>query len=259
MAPRPELVELLRGFVPPSGLGSARPRDVRLTGRGLAVVAMAVLLLVGAVAAGLTLYAQSIRQTRDRRLLAESGVDVDARVTRLWRSDEGKSKQSRVAYQFDADGRTHEGQLKMSLAAWRTLEVGARLSIRYLPANPGLSVLGGAEPRVTPLWVPWAAAAPIAAGGLICLFVLRAQRRLLAEGRAAPAVVTAHVKHHSQHGTHRSMKYDFPLMSGAVASGTCGTSSKPPEIGSVVCVLYDPDRPRRNSTYPLALVTPRVA
>jgi hypothetical protein len=41
-----------------------------------------------------------------------------------------------------------------------------------------------------------------------------------------------------------------------VASGKSGTSSKPPAVGTVICVVYDPDRPSRNRVYPLALVKP---
>jgi hypothetical protein len=52
------------------------------------------------------------------------------------------------------------------------------------------------------------------------------------------------------------MTYEFPLLSGAVASGKAGTSAKPPAIGSVICVIYDPESPKRNAVYPLSLVIP---
>jgi hypothetical protein len=53
------------------------------------------------------------------------------------------------------------------------------------------------------------------------------------------------------------MTYDFALLNGAVASGRSQTSSKPPAIGSVICVVYDPDRPSRNLAYPFQLVRAR--
>jgi hypothetical protein len=93
-------------------------------------------------------------------------------------------------------------------------------------------------------------------GGGLCLFAIQRQRRLLSEGRAAPALVTGHHRHRTSHGTHRSMTYAFPLLSGGVASGKGRTSNKPPAIGSVICVVYDPESPNRNTVYPLSLVTP---
>ncbi len=93
--------------------------------------------------------------------------------------------------------------------------------------------------------------------GLLCLFAIQKQRRLLTDGRAAPAIVTAHHRHHSGHGgTHRSLTYEFPLLNGATATGRSQTSSKPPAVGSVICVIYDPDRPTRSMAYPFSLVQP---
>ena len=41
-----------------------------------------------------------------------------------------------------------------------------------------------------------------------------------------------------------------------MASGKSCASSKPPALGSVVTVVYDPDQPRRNAVYPFSLVKP---
>jgi hypothetical protein len=91
----------------------------------------------------------------------------------------------------------------------------------------------------------------------LCLFVIQRQRRLLADGRAAPALVTQHNRHRTSHGgTYRTLVYEFPLMSGGVASGKSHTSRTAPEVGSVICIIYDPDSPQRNTVYPMSLVTP---
>jgi hypothetical protein len=50
------------------------------------------------------------------------------------------------------------------------------------------------------------------------------------------------------------MRYEFSVLSGAVVSGRRSSSSKPPEIGSTIWVLYDPERPKLNRPYPLSLV-----
>jgi hypothetical protein len=108
-----------------------------------------------------------------------------------------------------------------------------------------------------PLWLPFLVAAGVAALGGLCLRELHRQRRLLTEGRAAPAVVTKHTDTKDSHGgKHKTITYDFPLLNGAMRTGTSGTSSKPPAVGSVICVVYDPDVPTRNKVYPLSLVTP---
>jgi hypothetical protein len=88
-------------------------------------------------------------------------------------------------------------------------------------------------------------------GGLLCLYAVRRERQLLENGRPAAAIVTGQRKHRSSEGgTHRSITYEFRLLSGASGKGTSSTSSKPPAIGSVICVVYDPDRPRRSKPYP---------
>jgi len=46
------------------------------------------------------------------------------------------------------------------------------------------------------------------------------------------------------------------LMSGVIATGKSDTSRKPPAVGTVLCVVYLPDEPRRSAPYPLALVRP---
>ncbi len=85
---------------------------------------------------------------------------------------------------------------------------------------------------------------------------LRRQRYLLAYGRVAPARITSHGrKMRTQHGSELGQQFffEFPQLSGAMAKGKAGPSKKPPAIGTVIPVLYDPDNPRRNAPYPLSL------
>jgi hypothetical protein len=80
---------------------------------------------------------------------------------------------------------------------------------------------------------------------------------LLSEGRVASATVIAHETHKSSYGgTERSIAYEFPLLSGAVASGKTA-SATPPAVGSTITVVYDPDRPARHAVYPFSFVKPR--
>lgn len=119
------------------------------------------------------------------------------------------------------------------------------------------NVVASALPGALPPWLPVFVVASIGSAGLLCLLLLNSQRRLLMDGRPAPAVVTAHVKLQSPHGgAHRSIRYAFPLLSGAMETGKSDATRKAPEVGSVICVIYDPDRPKRSMPYPFPLVRP---
>ncbi len=248
-----QLAELQRAFVAPSPLTHSGPRDVELTGTGRALAIVGVLLLALAVAVGLALHREAQRQAGNQRALVEEGVTATGEVTRLWSSGDDRR---RVAYRFLVDEREYSGRARVSDARRRTLDVGSPFAIRYLPANPQVHDLGGTPRGTMPVWLPFVVAPLIAGTGLLCLLAIGRQRRLLTDGRVAPAVVTGLRKHRTQHGTHRSLTFRFPLLSGAVASGKSGASSKPPAVGSVIYVVYDPERPSRNRPYPMPLVRP---
>lgn len=257
MGPRPPLESLQRTFVPPPELGTSRPRDVRLTGGGRAVVVATVILFMTALGVGTVMFRMAVRQADERRAFAGDGIDTTGDVVRLWRGSD-EHKQPWVSYRYSAEGRAYEGRTKIGSSKWKALQVGSTVPVRYLRSDPGQSLAAGVRPDALPLWLPFVFGGAIAVMGALCIALIRVQRRLLMEGRAAPAIVTAHKKVHTSHGgTHRSMTYTFPLLSGATAVGKAGTSSKPPAIGAVICVLYDPERPRRSMPYPLQLVRPR--
>jgi hypothetical protein len=130
--------------------------------------------------------------------------------------------------------------------------VDSGLPVRYLPSDPRLNHPIAWRANTVPLWLPYLAAAILGALSWLAAHSIRSQRKLLEEGRAAPALVTRHTK--TKDG--KTIHYEFPLLSGAVRQGRSGPSKKPPAVGSVICVLYNPDRPRRNAAYPLSLVKP---
>jgi hypothetical protein len=248
------LAEVRRTFVPPPRLGASRPRNVRLTTAGRALAATAFLLFAAAVVVFALLSREVQRQAAARRALVEHGRVTTGEVTRLWTSGDDRR---RVNYRFVVDGRPYDGHLNVSAERRRALQVRSPLSVRYVATDPTINDLGGPLRSGMPVLLPYVLAALVASGGGLCLVAIRRQCRLLAEGRPAPALVTRHMRHHTSHGgTHRSIAYDFPLLSGGVASGKSATSRTPPAIGSVICVIYDPESPRRNSLYPLSLVAP---
>lgn len=251
--PSAHLAELQRTFVAPAPLTQSGPREVELTGGGLVLTTVGILLLVLAVATGVWLHLEGRRQAGNRQALIDEGVTVTGDVTRLWANGDDRR---RVAFRFVVDGHEYSGRARVSEARRRTLSVGSPLAVRYVPANPQLHDLGGTPRDTMPAWVPFIVAPLVAVAGLLCLVAIGRQRRLLTDGRVAPAIVTGHRTQRTSHGTHRSLTFEFPLLSGAVASGKSGASSKSPAVGSVICVVYDPERPSRHRPYPMSLVRP---
>ena len=255
---RDRVDHLQRTFVPPRELTGSLPRDVALTAAGRALQIAATVLFGIALTVGLLLSAEMKRQGADRQAFETRGTTATASVTRLWRNS-NDDKQPQVAYRYEIDGREYQGQAKMRLGAWRQLREGSPLDIRYLPDDPTRSRLANVEPHSMPFWVPVTVGLAIATAPILLLVALNGQRRLLMEGRPAPALVTKLAKHHSSHGgSHRSIRYAFPLLSGSMATGR-SDSHKGADVGSVICIVYDPDRPRRSRPYPFELVRPTKA
>jgi hypothetical protein len=234
-----------------SELTNSRPREVALTAGGRTLTVVAALLFVAGIGVGVGLYGKAQRQAADRRAIAASGVTTTGAVTRLRTGDERRL----VGYEFSVDGRRFSGIARVSGERREALTTRAPIEVRYLPSNPAVNDLGGVPRRGIPIAVPFVLAPLIVGAGALCLVGVHRQRRLLTEGRVASATVIGHVKQQSSHdGTHRAAKYEFRLLSGATASGLSGGSKKPPALGSVVTVVYDPDRPARNAVYPFSLV-----
>lgn len=248
-----QLSDINRTFVPPASLSESSPRDVRLTAAGRALFVVALMLFAGALVAFVALTRESNRQAANRTALVERGVTTTGVVTRLWTDGDDRRK---VAYRFEAEGQSFNDDIKVSRARRRDLAVGSPLGVRYLPGNPRLNDLGGTPRSGLPRAIGPIVASVMVIVGAFCLVAIRVQRRLLAEGRVAPALVTSHKTQQSSHAKHHSMTYAFRLMSGATAAGKSGSSRKPPAVGSVITVIYDPDEPSRSRVYPFSLVAP---
>jgi hypothetical protein len=240
---------MIDSWTPPDGLGYSSLRPVRLTGGGIALVVVAVAMLLGAVAAGIGLGITVRRQAKEQLLLREQGVDTDAQVTRLWRSTSKEDRRYWVAYRFTVQERAYEARKKVSTRIWQTLTVGSSLPVRYLPSDPKVNHPTEWDDTPMPNWLPYLLSGALVAIAFGCTIPLRIQMRLLTEGRPAPGIVTGHRR--TRDGT--ILRYEFQLLNGATAKGR-GQSRRPPGIGSPVCVLYDPENPRRNAPYPLTLV-----
>jgi hypothetical protein len=242
--------DITHGWKAPESLGYSSMRPVRLAKCGIAMAAAAVTLAIGGLVLGTVLMKQSTREEKEARLLSAEGTSAQATVVRVWRSG-GESDSPRVRYTFTVDGREFTTSHRVPRKIWNTLKEGDAIEIRYAPADPSINHPVAWTGRVTPLFL--ALLMPLMFLGFAWGFVwlIRRQWNLLAEGRPAPAIVTS-VKR-----TDKAVlvRYEFPLLNGAIQKGKTNTSRKAiPGIGDVVCVLYDPDNPRRNALYPLQFV-----
>jgi hypothetical protein len=237
-----------RNWKPPGRLDRSRPREVRLTGAGFALLALSVACVAAAAAASAVLLNAAGRDAEEYRLLFEEGADAEAIVTRLWRGS-GESRRPFAAYSFSVGGRVYSGESRARLRIWEDLRVGSVLPVRFAVADPSLNVPRGWPRNRTPMWLGPAAGLGLAIVGVLVAFPVRSQRRLLAEGRVSRGIVTKHSR--TDKGT--SVEFKFLLLNGAAVNGHSRGSKTPTPPGSPVCVLYDPENPRRNALYPLTL------
>lgn len=246
---------MLTVLTPPPGLEWSRPRAVRLSaaGRGMAIAAIAMAL--AGPAAGFAMFQASQRQAANRQMIVDHPVLASGVITRLTRESKD-SNSGTVHYEFEADGQRYDGTMRIRRSWWRELTIGEPLTIRYAARAPSLNAPDGTLPRVLPMWLS------LLIGGVLIgisgLFgaILRGDLRLLSEGRIAEGTVREIKVSRSQHGTHRSMRYDFATMSGVRMTGKCAATKASPEVGRAIVVIYDPEAPKRNKPYPFSLVAP---
>src|SRR5205823_4234417 len=139
-------------------------------------------------------------------------------------------------------GRTYPGSSSAPRRIWDSLSVGSPIAVRFVPAAPEINHPSEWPGSVKPAWVPGVAAGTLAGSGMLLIFLLRRETKLLSEGRPAPARVTGQTRVKGG----RLVKYEFPLPGGGVGKGRGGKSRTPPPVGAIITILYHPDNPRRN-------------
>jgi len=242
----------------PQELDRPLPRPVRLTGIGIyyCVIALACIISGGVLTARVCipeLHRQAENDSLTRRLTAV-GIETKATVTRLW-SALGRD---RVNYDYTVDGRGYHSGSYIASQHWQQLQVGSPLAIRYLPSDPTKTCPEADPPNSGNNWsiVLPMACLPL---GFMSIFVVIfsscvwPEFRLLARGKPARGVVTR-----CKEGNRRRMNgyfwyYDFPLADGGQCQGR-GFSRQQVAEGTIVTILYDPNKPRRNALYPMDTV-----
>lgn len=187
------------------------------------------------------------------RLLQEQGVAAAGTVNKVWEQS-GKTPTPMVSYRFAAPSGEFTGQSVMRSEAWRGIQPGDPLVIRYLPSQPEVNRPAQGVPNPPPAWLAWMPLLMFVWPPILFWFMIRAQWRLLAEGVPVRAVVTR---------IGRSKKinayFEFKIPAGSAVTGKSSVSSRNvPDVGAEVCVLYNPDNPRKNSLYPMEMVRLRT-
>jgi len=237
----------------PEALQRSVPREVVLAAGGIAAVAGAILLVLGALAVCILGPLSIMRARRvEARMEAEgrtaAGVVLDVARTRK------SPPKDIVQYQFTVEGRTLLGSVAIPVQSRHdppSLRSGAVVEVRYLPDAPAVHWIAGYPPALMPWFaIVLPAGAMLAGAGLTASSVLH---QLLAEGRPTIATVKSVGK-----GKNAKRAYlEFVLLSGATAEPHLDFSHKPPQPGERIVVVYDSENPRSLMRYPSALV--RVA
>lgn len=246
-----ELAEFERQWKAPRELTRALPRDVGLTKGGIVLTVLGVVFLIAAVVAAIGLGSKATRESAERRLLDAQGVPADAVITRLWRGAD-KEESPMAAYEFTHNGTVYRHSTRAPWKVWRTLSEGSTVAIRFLPQHPENNMpVDWKGDGPLPAVVPVIAFAIPAFGGLVLLGKLRSDRQLLSEGKAAMGIVRK--THRSSHGQ-RAVTYEYALPGGSILKKRSGPTRKTLEPGSMVTIIYDPDKPSRSAIYPMELV-----
>jgi hypothetical protein len=255
MDPRSSLSNIKKTWRSPGELQCSRPREVSLTWAGKIIAGLAAAMFVGGVFAGLVLYTKASQDRENRGRLVASGLDAEARITRSWTSGQDPVRYW-VEYNYSAGGQTWTGRLATKHNSWLNLQKTGTLRIRYLPADPQQHLISGHESKLLPSWMSILVAGISFLVGWLLKRILDMQRRLLAEGRPAPAIVTRVTRSNQQHGQ-KVAHYVFMDLGGKLVEGKSNPQKRPPMVGSVLNVIYEPDRENHNRIYPLPLVKTR--
>jgi hypothetical protein len=191
--------------------------------------------------AGLPAYV-TLSQINKEQQLRQSSNEATGEIDRVTR--QGRSRTPTVDYTFGVNGTSFTGNAAVPDELFSTIHRGDSLTIRYVPSNPLISHPTAWEwpgpsrvMYVMPLFgLPFA---------IIYWVTLRSQRRLAFGGVAAIAKVTGCSS--SRSGIF--VNYDFQTVNGVPYQGK-GSSPDRKEPGALICILYMPDNPLRNGTYP---------
>ncbi len=242
--------------IPPE-LEQPLPRPVRLTGIGIVQCVFATACILFGLGMCFRVIHDELRREAENaslaRSLADEGQETEATVTRLF-----TGMGHVVNYQYTVGGRSFSRGAFMTAEHWQSLQIGSPLTIRYLPSDPHQSYPESDSPDSQ---THWSMVLPLAGMALFFMFsfayvqlsAVLPKRRLLTRGRPARGIVTRCKDGNRGRRSGYFLYYEFQLPDGGQGQGK-KFSGQPLAEGSTVTVLYNPDRPRRNTLYPMETV-----
>ncbi len=228
----------------PSELTGPLPRRLRLSRNGNRMATAAAIMLVLAVAFAFWIGLDRVQQLQHRAALRRTGRETVGKITRLWSAS--RSLKTRVSYTFAVNGVSFAGEARVPNQLVTSLSESNTLPIRYLPANPAVNHPAAWEWSALLDWDSFVAPIIGLALALFLFATLRSERRLVIGGLPAVGEITRCTPG-SRGGF--SVNFDFRTQDGSITKGS-GWSESRREIGERVCVLYLPQNPRRNLSYP---------
>jgi hypothetical protein len=250
-----QLAKIRQSWRPPPELNRSMPREVRLTKSGVAVSILAMVFVAGGAAAGVGLGLRAVHERQRREAVEANGRETQAVITRLWRTGD-KNATRKVAYTFDWEGHTYRSNSEAPRKIWSSLKSGDSIPIRLLPSNPEWNYPSGWRNSPLAAWLPPLLAVFLWCTAYLLYHGLGRQKRLLAEGRPAPAVILKRLTNYHRHGNRQSvLTYEYLLPGGQTMKGRVNARARM-ETGSVQCALFLPENPQKSALYPLELVRP---
>jgi hypothetical protein len=247
--PTTDWSEATRNWRPPAEIAGQGPRAVRPTGMGVFLAVLSLVMFAGAGVLYWFMSRQAAREEALRASLDRNSIETLARVTRHWRTGD-KNQTPMLAYEFTYQDRVYHGRSSAPRQQWKVLDVGSALPIRFSPETPEVNHPSGWAVRVMSPYFPLLVAGLFGLAGFLPVAIKRRQTLLLRDGRAAPARVTSLARTKGGY----AVRYEYRLPDGTLRTGRGGPTRTPPEVGTIIPVLFDPERPKRSASYPLDLV-----
>lgn len=228
----------------PIELTGASPRRLRLSGNGILMAFASAIMLALTASFAIWDGRDRAQQLEHRAALRHGAREVVGEITRLW--SPGRSHKTRVGYTFVVNGISFAGEAQVPKQLAPTLRKSEAIAIRFLPADPAINHPAAWEWSALLDWDSLGTFVVGLALGLFPIWALRPERRLVAKGLPAVGEITKCVP--AGRGGF-SVNFDFHTEDGSVTKGS-GWSQGRREIGERVCVLYLPENPKRNLSYP---------
>jgi len=244
--------EVSRAEVPsvPSALVAPPPRKVQITGSGIALASLTIVVIAAAVIYACFVATEAARQFQIRAALRGHGNETAAQIDQL--RNPYHAVKEYVDYRFLADGKTYAGEAIVPLEDWHIIKSTGVIPIRYLPENPAMNHPVGWEWSAFSEWDGYGVVIFIA-GFLFALFIpgrMRFERRLAAEGIATTGVVTK-CSVSGRSGNFITLTYEFHTKDGVSMRGR-GSFQTRQEVGAHILILYFSQKPKKNVPYPLS-------